>query len=267
MQPANILSTQVLLSCMHQTDFGIVEKSNLSNVPTIVVNQCQVDKEQHEQIGPYLHWIDSPTRGLSISRNLAISNASADVCVVADDDEVFEDSLSDIINRGYALCPQADVLIFTVGNRPVKFGNKPRKLKKWELLKINSVRTTFRRESILKKQITFDVLLGSGTGNGPGEENKFVLDCYSKGLRIYFVPLKIATVLDTHSNWFHGYDKQFFYNRGKTTRYMYGFLFALVYGGYFLIAKYPVYHKTILPGSAAYSLFLGIWKNELKKHD
>lgn len=263
----NTFTIQVLLSCMHQADMSIVNKSNLQNVPTIVVNQCNVQTEQHKKIGKYLLWIDSPTRGLSVSRNLAIKNTTADACVIADNDELFEENLPHIISKGYALCPQADVLIFTVGNRPIKFGNKPRKLKKWELLKINSVRTTFKRESIIKNGISFDILLGSGTGNGPGEENKFVLDCYNKGLQIYFVPLKIATVIDIHSNWFHGYDKQFFYNRGKTTRYMFGFWFALVYGVYFLVAKYKIYRKTISFRQAAHNLFLGFWRNELKKYD
>ena len=149
-------SIQVLLSCMHQTDHSIVKKSNLEGIPVIVVNQCKISAEQHKKPNEYLHWIDTPSRGLSVSRNLAISNAAADICIIADDDEVFENNLSQIIEQGYAQCPQADILIFTMGNRPIKFGNKPRKLKKWELLKITSVRTTFRRESILKKHILFE---------------------------------------------------------------------------------------------------------------
>ena len=262
------LSVQVLMSCMHQKDMSLVQRSNLQEVPTVVVNQGAFAQEKITSPAPHLTWIDTPTRGLSVSRNLAIKNATADVCVIADDDEVFEDDLPQIINRGYAQCPQADVLIFTVGNRPVKFGPKARKLKKWELLKINSVRTTFRRESILKKHISFDTLLGSGTGNGPGEENKFALDCYKIGLQIYFVPLKIATVLPGgKSNWFHGYDAQLFYTRGKSTRYIFGFWFACLYGLYFLLTKYPVYKKTISPWNAAKHLFSGIFKNELKKYD
>ena len=259
------LSVQVLLSCMNQTDENIVKKSNLQHTSSVVINQCSVQAQRRRKTPQHLLWIDSPTRGLSVSRNLALAHASADICVVADDDEWFEADLPRIINQGYTLCPQADVLIFTVGNRPIKFGGKPRKLKKWELLKINSVRLTFRRESILNKHIAFDVLLGSGTGNGPGEENKFVLDCYKKGLQIFFMPLKIATVLNTHSNWFYGYDKAFFYNRGKSTRYVYGFWFACIYGLYFLAAKYPLYKKTVSAAQATGQLFLGIWKNELKK--
>lgn len=260
------LYVQVLMSCMYQKDISLVPQSNLQETPTVVVNQGEFTREKITSPTQHLTWIDTPTRGLSVSRNLAIKNATADVCVIADDDEVFEDNLPQIINRGYAQCPQADVLIFTVGNRPVKFGDKPRKLKKWELLKINSVRTTFRRESILKKSIFFDTLLGSGTGNGSGEENKFVLDCYKSGLQIYFVPLKIAAVLpDRKSNWFHGYNADFFYTRGKSTRYIFGFWFACLYGVYFLLAKYPIYKKTISSWGASQNLFMGIFKNELKK--
>ena len=132
------LSVQVLLSCMNQTDENIVKKSNLQHTPSVVINQCSVQAQRRRKTPQHLLWIDSPTRGLSVSRNLALAHASADICVVADDDEWFEADLPRIINQGYAQCPQADVLIFTVGNRPVKFGGKPRKLKKWELLKFDA---------------------------------------------------------------------------------------------------------------------------------
>lgn len=258
------LTVQVLLSCMHQTDNSIIQRSQLTNTHTLVINQCDIKQETWRTQTDKLRWLDTPTRGLSVSRNLAIQNAKADVCVIADDDEIFEDNVEEIIQKAYAQCPQADVVIFTIGNRPIKFGNKPRKLKKWELLQVNSVRISFKRASICQQNIQFDTQLGSGTENGGGEENNFLFDCYNNGLQIYFVPLQIATVLPNQgSQWFHGFNAKFFYNRGKSTRYMYGFWFACAYGAYFVLFKRALYNTNISTWQAAKNLFLGIWKNEL----
>lgn len=262
------MNIEVLLSCMHQQYASIVKDSNLDNIPTLVINQCNITQERWKSPMPNLRWLDTPTRGLSISRNLGILNSKADICVIADDDEIFEDNLLKNVKQGYEEYPQADIIIFTVGNRPDKFGAIARKLRKIELLKVISVRITFRLKSIKSKNIFFDPRLGSGTDSTGGEENKFVLDCYKQGLKIYYVPLRIATVRPVkNSRWFFGYNKQFFYNRGKTTRYVYGFWFACLYAIYFLIFKHHIYRQTISLRQATRAIFTGIWKNELKHYD
>ncbi len=262
------MNIEVLLSCMHQKYASIIKDSNLDDIPTLVINQCDIKEQRWAPQTPNLRWLDTPTRGLSVSRNLGILNSKADICIVADDDEIFEDNLLHNIKQGYEKYPQADLIIFTVGNRPDKFGKIARKLRKIELLKVISVRITFRLKSIKSKNILFDPLLGSGTGSTGGEENKFVLDCYKQGLKIYYVPLRIATVRPMkNSRWFSGYNKQFFYNRGKTTRYIYGFWFAGIYAIYFLIFKHHIYSQTISIFQAGKSLFAGIWMNELKHYD
>ena len=193
-------TVQVLLSCMHQKDISIVERSNLQEAPTLVVNQCDIKEERHKQFNKNLHWIDTPSRGLSVSRNIAIKNATADICVIADDDEIFEKDLVQRISYAYEKYLQADIILFNIKNFPIKFGNVARSIKKWEILKANSIRITFRRKNIIKKNILFDFLLGSGTNNGAGEENKFLLDCWKNGLEIYFVPITIATLSERNSS-------------------------------------------------------------------
>ena len=51
------------------------------------------------------------------------------------------------------------------------------------MLRVCSCQITFKRASIIDNKLIFDVKLGAGTGNGAGEENKFLLDCYDKGLK------------------------------------------------------------------------------------
>ncbi len=261
----SLLRIQVLLSCMHQKDATIVQRANLQQVPAVVINQCNVAQEKITYPTTHLTWIDTPTRGLSVSRNLAIRNATADVCVIADDDEVFEKNLVQIIQQGYTLCPQADVLIFSNPARQKNISKVPRKLSKYDLLKVASRQITFKLSKIQDK-ISFDTCLGAGTGNGGGEENKFLLDCYKAGLHIYFVPFTLSAHIKLPSTWFFGYDANYFYNRGKSMRYILGFWLSSLYGLYFLVAKYPVYKKTISPWQAAKNLFNGIWKNELVKN-
>lgn len=63
------MNVQVLISCMNQT-IDIVKQSNLSH-DVIVVNQCDVINEIEEIYPNQILFINSPSRGLSHSRNLA----------------------------------------------------------------------------------------------------------------------------------------------------------------------------------------------------
>lgn len=252
------MKIEVLLSCMYQKDISIVAQSHLQQVPTVVINQCDVSAEQTRYPTPQLTWVDTPTRGLSISRNLAIRNASADVCVLSDNDEVFKEDLVKVVAQGYAQFPQADVIVFghpVYGGR--KQGNKARKLGKYELLRVSSVQISFRL-SCVKDNIFFDSLLGAGTDNGGGEEIKFLLDCYYKGLQIYYVPFVLSKLISQPSTWFLGYDEKYFYNRGRSTRYIFGFSFACLYGVYFLVTKYKRYVQSVPVSKASRALWKGI---------
>lgn len=40
-------SVKVLLSCMHQDNWSILEKSNLMNSNVLVVNQCDVTEQKN----------------------------------------------------------------------------------------------------------------------------------------------------------------------------------------------------------------------------
>ena len=254
-------TVQVLLSCMHQKDMSIIKRSNLLDIPTVVINQCETKQDNWKQDTPLLKWLNTSSRGLSVSRNLAIKYATADICVIADDDEIFEKNLVQKISSAYEQYPQADIILFNIQNFPVKFGQNTRPLKKWEILKANSIRITFRLKKIQVKS-QFDPLLGSGTGNGGGEENKFLMDCWHQGLKIYFVPITIASLQErVVSLWFHGFDTEYFYKRGQSTRYIFGFWFACIYGIYFLIAKYSQYRHDISVHKAGFYLFKGLFYN------
>ena len=54
--------------------------------------------------------------GLSKSRNLAIENAKADICLLADDDIVYENNFESIILNAFNLNPCADIITFKMND-------------------------------------------------------------------------------------------------------------------------------------------------------
>ena len=254
----------ILLSCMHEKDKEIITRSNIKS-DCVIINQC--DENSREEISIDKNktclWINSTERGLSISRNMAIQNSKADICLIADNDEIFDDDIEEKILKAYREIPKADIIIFNLYNKPTKLKDKIYKLSRLETLKIASWQITFRRKSIINKMLRFDIKLGAGTGNGAGEENKFLLDAYDKGLQIYHCPINIAKMIENESTWFTGYNEEYFYKRGISTRYILGFWLSCAYAIYFLIFKYEEYKNNISIIKAGLKLFKGIVKNKI----
>lgn len=260
------MSVEVLLSCMHQKDASIIEKSNLSQVPTLVVNQCDTEIEHWENPNEIHRMFFTNDRGLSKSRNFAIENSVSDICLIADNDEIFKDNLVDIVEKAYSELPQADVIIFKISNANKRLGNKVRKLKKLKLLRVYSPQISFRRASVINKNIKFDIKLGAGTGNGGGEENKFLFDCRKNKLKIYYMPIVIAREEEnSESSWFHGYDEQFFYSKGAVNRYVMGFWLGLLYSIYCVFTKREKYSGDIKMKNALKYILKGFRENKLNK--
>ncbi|WP_337366012.1 glycosyltransferase family A protein [Phascolarctobacterium sp.] len=259
-------SLEILLSCMYEKDYSIIEASNIKT-NAVIINQC--DRNSKHTINltgcKYASWINSTERGLSKSRNMAIKNSQADICLLADNDEFFDDDCETKILAAYAELPDADIIIFNLSNKSTKLKSHSYRLKRLELLRVCSWQITFKRQAIVDNELAFDIKLGAGSGNGAGEENKFLLDCYDQGLKIYHVPLNIAMMKDNESTWFTGYDEEFFYKRGMSTRYILGFWWSCVYGIYYVILKYDLYENKISAFKAFQRLFCGILENNLGK--
>ena len=259
------MSVEVLLSCMHQEDFSIINRSNLLNTSTLVINQCNIDKTLSIISDSGLHrMIFTNSRGLSVSRNYAIEHSKADICVLSDDDEIFISNLENIIEKAYYDNPEADVIIFNLSNRHQKLGNKKKRLKKLDLLRVASWQITFRRKSVLGK-VTFDTKLGAGTENGGGEENKFLFDCKKAGLNIIYIPIDIAMGIENlGSTWFFGYDESYFYKLGVVLRYLLGFFWGGIYCLYTVITKYNLYKKEVCYKKAFISILRGFLYGKLE---
>lgn len=255
------MTLDILLSCMHQTDTHLIERSRITG-SAVVINQC--DREGERSFGN-ICWIDATERGLTKSRNMAIEKSSADICLLCDDDEVFEADYEKKILDAYEALPQADVVIFKMVGRKSAFKDEVFRLKFPQTMHVSSWQISFRRENLLRSGVRFDELLGAGTGNGAEEELKFLTDCEKAGLQIWYVPKEIASVAQTESTWFAGFDETFFYNRGATTRYILGYPLAAAYALYYVIRKKSMYASRITPGKALIAIFRGIHENKIGK--
>ena len=230
------MKLEILMSCMNQQDDTLVRCSHITG-HAVVINQCgQVDYRAYPtETGVARMW-STDQRGLTKSRNMAI-----------------------------AALPQADVVIFRMVNYPCGLGDRVRRLKFPQTMHVASWQIAFRRERLLKSGVCFDELLGAGTGNGAEEELKFMLDCQRAGLKIYYAPVEIASVAQTESTWFTGFDETFFYNRGATTRYILGVPMAAAYGLYYVAKKREMYLPYISTGGALRALLRGIVENRIGK--
>lgn len=259
------MKLEILMSCMNQIDNELVQNSRIKG-DVVVINQCnQESYAEYKTENGLARMFSTTQRGLTKSRNMAILKSKADICLLCDDDEVFVPEYEKRILETYKQLPKADLIIFKVENTPPSFEDKVIRLRFPKIMKVASWQISFKRESLLKRDIKFDELLGAGSGNGAEEELKFLLDCEKAGLKLYYVPSVIASINDKGSTWFDGFNEQFFVNRGATTRYILGLPVAVAYAIYYVIKKRDLYKTEITIKKAFTAIMKGIIENKITK--
>ena len=256
-----------LISCMHQKDVSIIERTGV-HADVVVVNQCDHNSiEEFDFIskkGKLCHakFICTTERGLSNSRNMAIRYADGDICQVCDDDQTVTDDGEDVICEAYKKHSDASVICFALIREDCdkKYLNQEQIMSFKQILRTNSLQITFRRKDILEKGIQFDNMLGSGTGNGGGEENKFLFDCKNAGLKLHYHPEIIGTVLPSDSQWFKGYTEQFMRNQGWASRRILGSITGFLYCFHYGVFHINKYDKDMNVLIALRNLYVGFFE-------
>ena len=260
------MKVEVLISCMYQKDTSIIQKSNIqSNV--IIINQCNESStisqtfQNKKNENCKLTMINTLERGLSNSRNLAIKNATGDICILSDDDEKFTDSYVERIIEAFTTNKEADIIVFQLIKPNKNYWKKAKKLTSLDCLKVSSVEIAFKLKSIKANNILFDSQTGSGVSKAGGEENIFLHDCLRKDLNIYYQPIIIAELLDKESQWLASkYSNEYFIDRGRFTKKLIGGkFFAVIYAVYFTIAKINEYKHKNYPLKAFKYMLQGIF--------
>ena len=268
------MNIEVLLSCMNQSDANIALKVNAQS-DIVIVNQCDtngssVETYMNEKGNPFrAYFISTTERGLSRSRNMAIRNAHADICLFSDDDEQLVSDYPEIIVNAFESHPEADLIAFNFlvdGKDKKNYGNRVKQVGKLMALRISSIQIAFRRNVILEKGILFDEEMGAGTGHGAGEENKFLYDCLDKGLRIIYVPVVIVNLQERQtSSWFNGYNETFYLQKGWETRRYMGKFYATLFAIYTTVAKYSKYKENCSSFTVLKALLRGIYSKNVFK--
>lgn len=238
------MSFQILLSTMNKTNEEVMEmlkKNNISS-STLVINQNKKDDSFKNENVIVLSYNE---RGLSKSRNRALENTNADICLIADDDIKYVDDIENIIVNSFIQNPDYDIIAFFVESNERKECRKKKKINFLKSLSIMSVQIAYRPSSIKKNNVKFDERFGTGSGlYTSGEENIFLADCLKKGLKILYIPQKIASLQEGESSWFTGFDEKFFVSKGALFYRLSPALSVLLIIS-FAILKYPMYKKTL----------------------
>ena len=211
-------SFEVLCVTMGQTDFSKIKEMNVHS-HVVYANQC--DKTAYEEMefeGYKAKMISTQTRGVGINRNIALTYASADICLMADDDVHYRDDAKEKILSEFEAHPDADVIIFHFqSDDPYRKPPKYDKTKKWPTFARTpwgSVRIAFRLEAVRKANAWFTTLFGGGCIFPSGEDSMWIKDLRKAGLTFYVSEHTIGEISYETSTWFTGYDEKYYFGTG-----------------------------------------------------
>lgn len=237
---------QVLVATMNQTDFSLIEKMHLTS-DAIIANQASiVERREEVRDGKRYSMITTDTKGVGKNRNIALTFADSDICLLADDDMVYEKDYEEKILNAFKENPGADAIIFNIRTtgREVK-RRETKKNKRVSVLRFQNYgasRIAFRRKQLQRANICFTELFGGGTIHGSGEDSLFLREMLRSGMKIYTSSVCIGTVNQENSSWFRGYNETFFYDKGCLMKAMFPrmhFLYTCFYYPFrfYLISK------------------------------
>ena len=262
---------EVLVSTMNQKNYqSLIDKMNIKGKCIIINQMLDNNVELPKKIdNEKVKFLSYSEKGLSKSRNKAIENADAEICIVADDDMYYEDDVLKKVEKAYETYPDADIIAFDIDNEDKTKRKKilnQGKVNFTKSMKISSVQITFKRKSILEKHIRFKENFGAGANYDFGEENIFMAECLRKGLKIYYIPQKIATLLmDTESTWNREQTKEHYQIQGAVYYEMSNYLYpALILQ--FTLRKKWLYGKYLKPNQVMKYMFEGVKKYKKEKN-
>ena len=105
---------QVLCATMHQTDFSKIAEMNIHS-DVIFANQADRTELAEHSFGHYTaKMVTTSTRGVGINRNLLLSYADAEICLMADDDVCYNDDYAETVLAAFDRHPNADIILFNL---------------------------------------------------------------------------------------------------------------------------------------------------------
>lgn len=227
------MKCEVLISTMNYSGSQLFDNMNLQ-CDAIVGNQTNYEEyEEIEYNGHTVKIISTTQRGLSNNRNQTLMRASGDICIIADDDVIYDKDYINIVENEFSRFSDADVLIFNIEDHAPELGRYINKgcgrVNYLNFMRYGSVRIAFKTQSIKKAGIFFNTTLGSGQKVSFGEDTVFLCDCLKKKLKVYYTDkylLELST--SRESTWFKGYDEKYYYSKVEVFRQLSSRYFKLL---------------------------------------
>lgn len=221
------MKIEVLLATMffenEAPDF--LEKMNVQS-DMIIGDQCdRNDNRIFVHNGNKVTVLSRKERGVGKNRNACLFYSDADIVLFADNDVRYYDGYAKKIEKYYAEHPDADLVIFNFkekrGDEPLHdINTKNKKAGRRDITKFGTWAVTARRESVLKKRISFSLMFGGGAKYSCGEDSLFLIDCYDKGLNIYLSDDTLGEVIHKESTWFSGITEKYIFDKGALFKAM-----------------------------------------------
>lgn len=241
------MTFELLIAAVEKDVENLIEEMHV-NSDAIVVNQSDKDS-----LGRLVHndhsvtVICSKERGVGLSRNMAIDNATADIILFGDEDIVYNDNYEKDVLDAFAKYPEASVITFNfdVDSRRRTYTNTEDHIVKWNNYgRYPAYAIAVRRNDITNENIRYSLLFGGGAKYSNGEDSLFLHDCLKAGLKIMAVTTKLGEEKYRESTWFKGYTEKFFFDRGVLYHFLYGKL-AGILGFRFLFKNRKTMCETI----------------------
>ncbi len=188
------INIEILISTVDKISMSFLEEmfpfSHYSNYNILIVNQTT---ESNILASDYkcVRVVNSFKKGLSISRNIALQNAKLDICLLADDDIIYDKYFEETIKDAFKKNKEADIISFQMVNSKGllynKYPNISRHNKK-TVRTANSVVIAFKRKSIIKRSVMFNTNFGLGAIFETADEYLFLRSALRNNLKIFFEP-------------------------------------------------------------------------------
>ncbi|MGB6269435.1 MAG: glycosyltransferase family A protein [Olleya sp.] len=272
----NGLKLEILLATMNRTSLDFLThlfpEANFLDFNILIINQTTEDKLLKSDYDN-IKVINAFEKGLSKSRNLAIKNATGDVCLLADDDVKYKKGFSEIITKAFNTYKSAAIITFKMqdfeGNDFRSYSNK--KSHDLETIKnVNSVVISFNRKQIIKNNLWFDEAFGLGAIFKTADEYIFMRETFEKKLTVLFESKVILSHPKFSSGQDNGSDTLLFARAALYYKYsgflgylkLFKHLYLIKNEGYIKGSEFIKKFKTGLKGINHYKMLI-----KTNKHD
>lgn len=231
------MTFQLLISAVDAQVNNLLSHMSVDS-DAVLVNQCGMDDVGESEFnGHRIKHICQSVRGVGNSRNAALENATADICLFSDEDIVYFPGYEEAVLKGFEAHPEASVITFNVlvdERRRTYFNEDVHEIRWNNYGRYPAYAIAVKRQDILDKDIHYSPLFGGGAKYSNGEDSLFLHDCLKANLKMWAETAQIGQEEYRESTWFKGYTDKFFFDRGVLYHFLYGKA-AAVFGARFLL--------------------------------